>query len=295
MIDDWYKYLTQIESRTKATRSNYLYPVTDEATNTRLQLQDPNKETQEQALITTMLEEPWQVAIDFGCGTGAHFHLFDGQQHRKNLLIGIDPDCRRVEWARQLAEYRLHFVRSHILCGDIKILEKAPRTLKADVVLCSQVLGHVSEEQALRIIKGFHRILRKNDRCGLAIPIIGAAFKENPQTGAWSGKEDFTHLVAMDKSPGDQGFRRHITLEEFNQFADTPERGVLPVRSFLIPDFPNPTAIDMPFWLDTPPPTITEVIAPFFVVEKCAIYSIHRDPGSPVLPLGDLYIQLRRK
>ncbi len=242
-----------------------------------------------------MLEDPWQVAIDFGCGTGAHFFLFDGPKQRRNLLIGLDPDCKRAKWAEQVAEYRLQFLRSYVTCGGIEILENAPEQLKADVVLCSQVLGHVSEKQTLRIIKGFHRILDKNGRCGLAIPVIGSAFKENPQVGAWSGKEDFTHLVAMEKSPSDQGFRRYLTLEEFNQAAKTPEPGLLPVRSFFIPEFPNPLKIKLPLWLEAPPPTISKIIQPFFRVEKCAIYSIHKDPDSPVLPLGDLFIQLRRK
>jgi hypothetical protein len=186
-------------------------------------------------------------------------------------------------------------VRSHVLCGDVAFLEKVPRRLKVDVVLCSQVLGHVSEGQTRRIIKGFHRILAKNGRCGIAIPIIGAAFKENPQAGEWSGLEDYPHLVDMAKPPGDPGFRRHITLDEFNNTAEEPVSGLLPVRSFFVPEFPKLPAIELPFCMDTTPPTIEKVITPFFKVEKCAIYSIHKDPGSPLMPVGDMFIQLRKK
>ena len=295
LLEEWQEYLRRLESTIGWSQIAYTYPVTDEATNMRLQLQDPNKHTLEQSLISSMLQETWQVAIDFGCGTGAHFFLFDGREQRKNLLIGLDPDRERIEWARQVAEYRLQFVRGRVLCGGIGILEKAPGKLRADVILCSQVLGHVSEEQTQRIIKGFHRILAKNGRCGIAIPVIGAAFKENPQAGDWSGKEDFTHLVNMAQSPGDREFRRQITIEEFNKAAEKPESGFLPVRSFLVPDFPSPFKIELPFWLGAPPPTIARLIKPLFKVEKCAIYSIHKDLGSSILPIGDIFIQLRKK
>ncbi|MFX1476293.1 MAG: class I SAM-dependent methyltransferase [Promethearchaeota archaeon] len=295
MSEDWLEYLRKVASPTDRSRPAYVYPVTDEVTNTRLQQQDPNKHTLEQALFSAMLQDAWRVAIDFGCGTGAHFFLFDGHEHRKNLLIGIDPDCKRVEWARQVAEYRLQFVQSHILCGGIELLEHTPKRLKADVVLCSQVLGHVSENQTRRIIKGFHRILAKNGRCGIAIPIVGAQFKENPQAGDWSGKEDYPHLVHMSKSPSDHDFRCYITIDEFNKAAEQPEPGLLPVRSFIVPNFPNLATIKLPYLLDVPPPTIGQLISPFFRVEKCAIYSIHKDPGSPVFPVGDMFIQLRKK
>ncbi len=293
--EEWIKYLEQLEENRGWPMIGYIYPVTDEVTTTHLQQQDQNKQTMEQSLISELLQEAWRVAVDFGCGTGANFFLFDGHRQRKSLLVGLDPDCERLEWARQTADYQLMFVQSYTLCGGVEILENIPDKLKADVVLCSQVLGHVSEEQTQRIIKGFHRILTKKGRCGIAIPIIGEAFKENPQAEDWSGKEDFTHLVDMAKSPGDRGFRRQITLEEFNRAADKPETGLLPVRSFLVPEFPNPLEIKLPCELSAPPPTIAHLIKPLFDVEKSTIYSIHKDPGSPIFPIGDLFIQLGKK
>ncbi len=291
MSERWKEYLTRISGQDAIGPPDYMYPVTDEATDTRFKQQDPNKHTLEQTLIAKLLDQDWTVAIDFGCGTGAHFLLFDQHGRSDELLIGVDPDCSRAARAR---EVQLGRIESLVLCGGIEILENIPGELSADVILCSQVLGHVSETQARRIVQGFCQILRPGGHCGIAVPVIGKAFKEDPAARDWEAKGDFTHQVNMTLSPGDPSYREQTSLAEFNRYADHPVPGMLPVRSFLIPDFPDLSRLTLPHALDDLPPTIASLVDGLFIMEEAFIYSIHIDFPESAYPVGDAMIFLRK-
>ena len=97
-------------------------------------LQDPYKLEREQTLIAQFLDWDWKIGIDFGCGTGANFWLFDRPNQTKRLLIGIDPDNGRIKEARKTAKKRLQKIKSCIVCGDIELLENAPNGLVADAI-----------------------------------------------------------------------------------------------------------------------------------------------------------------
>lgn len=294
MSERWREYLTRISGQDAISPPDYLYPVTDEATNTRLKQQDPNKHTLEQTLIGKLLDQDWTVAIDFGCGTGAHFLLFDQHERSDRLLIGVDPDCSRAARARDVGEVQLGRIDSQVLCGGIEILEKVPSGLSVDVILCSQVLGHVSETQARRIIQGFSQILRPGGYCGITVPVIGEAFKEDPSARDWEAKGDFTHQVNMALSPGDPLYREQISLAEFNKYADNPVPGMLPMRSFFITDFPDLSRLTLPLTLDNLPLTIASLVDGLFIMEEAFIYSIHIDLPEIVYPLGDAMVFLRK-
>lgn len=294
MKSAWKKYLERAESSDDEMAHEYIYPVTDKATDTKLQKQDPGKSTREKSVVSLLLDRYWEVAIDFGCGNGAHFQLFDQQRKSDRLLIGIDPDCSRIRRAQAVAQ-KLMWVESRVVCGGIDILENAPRKLYADLILCTQVLGHVSEEQAKRIVRGFYGVSYPKRFCGIAIPVVGKRFKDDPTAGSWDGLSDFTHLVNVDLYPGDPGYRTAISLEEFNRFADEPEIGMLPVRSFLLPDFPDPNSLSLPYPLEKLPPTIKSIVDGYFAVDRIILYSIHRDREEMISPIGDIMIFLRRK
>ena len=294
MKSAWKKYLERAESSDDEMAHEYIYPVTDKATDTKLQKQDPGKSTREKSVVSLLLDRYWEVAIDFGCGNGAHFQLFDQQRKSDRLLIGIDPDCSRIRRAQAVAQ-KLMWVESRVVCGGIDILENAPRKLYADLILCTQVLGHVSEEQAERIVRGFYRVSYPKGFCGIAIPVIGKRFKDDPTAGSWDGLSDFTHLVNMDLYPGDPGYRTAISLEEFNRYADEPAIGMLPVRSFLLPDFPDPNSLSLPCPLEKLPPTIKSIVDGYFAVDRIILYSIHGDREEMISPIGDIMIFLRGK
>lgn len=290
MLQAWLEYLSKVREHSPT----YVYPVTDKTTDNHLLLQDPYKLDREQSLIAQFLDWDWKIGIDFGCGTGANFWLFDKPNHAKRLLIGIDPDYARTKMARVTAEKRLQHIESYIVCSGIKLLEDAPKGLIADAILSVQVLGHTSEAQTVRILQGFQGVLRTNCRCCIAVPVIGEMFKDNPAAGDWDGQSDFTHHVNMTKNPGDIDFRQSITLEEFNRSADKPIPGFLPVRSFFIPEFPDPTNLQLPYSLERVPPTIEKLIKHTFSVEQIVLYSIHKDRKEETFPVGDVMIFLRR-
>jgi len=292
--EKWKKYLDRVESSEDETYHKYNYPVTDNATNTKLQKQDPDKPTREKTIVSQILDRNWEVAIDFGCGTGAYFRLFDQQGRDNCLLIGIDPDCSRIRLA-QAAARKLIRIESRVVCGGIDIPENAPKQLFADLILCAQVLGHVSEERAERILHGFHRISYPNGYCAIAVPVIGERFKDDPTAGSWDGQCDFAHLVDMNRYPGDPDYRTAISLEDFNKYADKPVMGMLPVRSFLLPDFPDLHSLSLPYPLEKLPPTIASFVDDYFTLDRIMLYSIHRDREEAVFPVGDIMIFLRRK
>ncbi len=294
MSEAWMKFLLKVIAQKHVSGTEYKYPVSDETTDSRLFVQDPKKLDIEQLFFLQFLERNWTTAIDFGCGTGANFTLFDGKNRSDSLLIGIDPDCRRVETAQLQAIKQLQWIKSQIVCGGIEIIEEAAQMLRVDVILCSQVLGHVSTSQAQRIITGFNQILNSMGSCCLAFPVVGKGFVEDPTSGNWQGVDDFTHLVNMQFSPGDLQYRKHLTLEEFDHYADHPIQGMLPVRAFLLPDFPKPSTKNLPITLKTPPPTILSLIQNQFKIEKLLLYSIHKDHKDLTYPIGDLILVLRK-
>lgn len=292
--EGWKKYLDIAASSDEETPHEYIYPVTDESTTTKLRKQDPDKLTREISIVSQLLNRNWQIAIDFGCGTGAYFQLFDQQGKKNCLLIGIDPDCSRIRLA-QAAAQKLMRIKSRVVCGGIDILLNAPKQLLADLILCIQVLGHVSEEQAKLILRGFDSISYPNGYCAIAVPVIGEGFRNDPTAGSWDGHGDFIHLVNMNRRPGDSDFRTAISLDEFNRHADKPVMGMLPVRSFLLPDFPDPHGLSLPCPLERIPPTIASIIDNYFAVDRTILYSIHRDREETVFPIGDAMIFLRKK
>ena len=291
---NWEKYVVDIQSKEDVDEQTYTYPVTDYSTDSKIAKQDPVKDTIEQSLISNSLDWDWSVAIDFGCGTGAHFDRFDKVEHKDSLLIGIDPDCSRAKLARDIALQRLSHIKGQVVCSGIEMLEDTPSELRADVLLCSQVLGHVSINQMKRIIDVFHRILRPGGRCVILVPIIGESFKDDPESDNWDGTKDFTHLVDFSLSPSDDGFRIPVSFRDYNKEANKPTQNILPVRSFLVHDFPNPATTSTPYSMDNIPESISRVTEGLFTLDNAILYSIHRDTDDSTAPIGDLIIDFRK-
>ena len=291
----WNNYLDSLISREKYIKKRYKYPITDIITDQVLFVQDQKKFNREKSLISESINREWQIAIDFGCGTGANFNLFNIKKDNDQLLIGIEPDYSRATVARKTASKKLKNINSKIVCGGVEILENAPKDLSVDLITCVQVLGHVSEKLLDRIIQGFHKILVNGGKCAIAIPIIGKNFVKNHDASNWSGEDDFTHLVNMNSLPYKKGYRKQISFEIFNKIADHPIAGKLQVRSFLVQDFPDPKTIELPYITENIPQSFNRNIEEYFNVEKMIIYSIHRDTKDSNFPVGDAFIFLRKK
>ncbi|WP_084134764.1 class I SAM-dependent methyltransferase [Paenibacillus harenae] len=88
-----------------------------------------------------------QTVLDFGAGTGANCSMF----HPLNY-VGIDPDAKRIEFARRL--YPDHAFK--VLESETFPFEDA----SFDYILIIAVLHHVSSNEISRYIKEIQRILK---------------------------------------------------------------------------------------------------------------------------------------
>lgn len=293
---NWKDYLDQYSSESNEKIEHYVYPISDWNTDQTIFIQDPNKIELEQTMISKLLSDDWKIFLDYGCGPGAHFSLFEGKKEKEQLMIGIDSDCTRVELAKLTAEKILNWMQYHIICGNHELLMNAPSHLKVDRILCSQVLGHVSKQNLNQIIDGFHHILSEEGKCVILIPVIGEAFKSHTHHAKnWDGKSDYTHIVNVALSPPGNNFRQYIDPIKFDLVADTPEKNILPVRSFLLPDFPDPHSVQLPYSLKSVPTTFEKLIGGLFEVQEMYMYSIHRDTPESNYPVADILILLQKQ
>lgn len=288
MENEWKRYLNQFKSEYIVDK-NYNYPVDDLDTDFKVLKQDPDKINREDLLISNFLNRKWKTAIDFGCGLGGKFHVFDKKTYSENFFIGIEPDVSRFKIAQNKAK-KLRWIDVEIINAGIEIFESTPSNLKTDLIICIQVLGHVPKKECIKIIEGFKKILPTNGACAIAIPVIGEAFKGNIDAINWNNDSDFTHIVDYDLSPGQKGYRKHVAINEFDKIAEKTIPGKLPVRSFLLPDFPNPNSIELPYKIDKLPPTFEKIIKKDLIFDEIYLYSIHRDTANSDFPIGDLII-----
>jgi len=278
-----------------ANSDTYTYPVVESKTDNNVEKQDPGKLRREKALYRKWLEREWQIAIDFGCGIGANFDCFDQQQNESKFLVGLDPDPDRARLAKENAD-RLEYVGAVVACGDVSLFENSPDDLLADVILCSQVLGHVPRKELGRILRGLATKLRAGGSCAVSIPAIGASFTDDSTAGGWVSGGDFTHLVYCNRSPFDDDYRMRVSSEVFDQYAACSPEGVLPVRNFWMPSFPRVSQHGLPTSIVTVPPTLAEAIEPFFEISEAVLYAIHGNVARKTeeVGIGDALVILTR-
>lgn len=85
--------------------------------------------------------------LDFGCGIGTSSYLFDSDKY-----IGLDPDFRRISYARWLyPNYRFYRLEGKLLpIPDHHV----------DYIFIISVLHHIAEEELMEFLQEFHRILK---------------------------------------------------------------------------------------------------------------------------------------
>jgi len=104
----------------------------------------------EQAAIT-----PGMTVVDFGCGTGT-LALLVKQMHPDARVIGVDVDARILEIARRKLDDA--GVDVELRCGPIDGVGLAPGSV--DRVLTTLVLHHLTDDEKLRALAAFRRVLR---------------------------------------------------------------------------------------------------------------------------------------
>lgn len=105
----------------------------------------------------TLAEEPWGVALDFGCGTGLWRDFF-----RAGRYVGLDQNPEmiagaRQRWAGDDAEF--------VLCPDLADGARMPfEDGTFDVVCCIAVLQHNYDSDKQKVLDEIRRVLRPGGR-----------------------------------------------------------------------------------------------------------------------------------
>ncbi|MNO15056.1 putative S-adenosylmethionine-dependent methyltransferase [compost metagenome] len=88
-----------------------------------------------------------KAVLDFGCGTGANCSICDADHY-----YGIDPDAKRVQFAKQLHPNHTFMVfdEKHIPIPDQTV----------DFVFIIAVLHHISNEQITGYLNEFSRVMK---------------------------------------------------------------------------------------------------------------------------------------
>ncbi len=267
-----------------ASSGAYDYPLTEQLTEPSEHKQDPGKRERERAVIAEAIDHPWRTALDFGCGVGANFDLFASSQSRAPdaVLAALDPDPVRAAsaLARRPPPQRL---QTYVCSGGIELIEAAPAAITFDVILACQVLGHVPRGQARRIVSGLYNRLSPGGRLVVAVPVAFPAARSLSFARSWDGESDLFHAVRPDLSPTEDRFRTHLTPGDFDAAAAAPKTGVLPVRSFLVPQTPGAVLTPLPAALRDLEQPVLEGLRDGVKVDSI-LYSVHvAQDGRPAI------------
>lgn len=273
--------------------SAYLYPVTDEKTDENLESQDTGMRQREQALYTNFLDNRDGLLVDFGCGKGANFGCFDSLSNSNSLLLGLEPDPSRAHFASRQINL-LQNIEGLVVNSGISFLNKIGDVLKADSILCSQVLGHVPTTALGEILEVFANVIATDGQCLISVPVVGEAFARDPSSNGWERGSDYLHLVHFDRSPFEASYREKVSIPEFDQAAELPSERVLPVRGYWLDDFPADNKQALPIRIDVLPATFQSFVEMSFDVDSVFLYSIH-EIQSREAGVGDVLMVLKRK
>ena len=291
------QYLRQLKeqiellSDSKTSKGDYCYPVTDEKTAQKLEVQDSGMRQREQTIYRNLLRNRSGLLIDFGCGKGANLKCFDCPENTDAVLLGIELDPARYEAALSRLKL-LQYVEGLIVNSDVSFLSKIPPNIAIDSILCSQVLGHLSKTELERILTAFASSIKSGGQCLISVPIVGEAFSSDPSAHGWQPGSDYLHVVNFDLSPFDVNYRIQVDSTNFNKIASNPPKNVLPVRCFWIEDLPSEIKLDLPIELNNFPPTLRDLIESHFEVESIYLYSAHK-LKSGVIGIGDILVVLK--
>ncbi|WP_341805002.1 class I SAM-dependent methyltransferase [Paenibacillus turpanensis] len=130
------------------------------------------------------------VVLDFGSGTGANCSMFT-----PGLYIGVDPDEKRIDYARRLyPEHSFQVLQNNRLPIDDR---------KVDYILIVAVLHHISSEEISLYMDEFRRILKPSGTIIVMEPCLCSRTPICNRFMKWYDKgdyireeEDYIHLFA---------------------------------------------------------------------------------------------------
>jgi len=263
----------------------YRYP-TDEATTDAIETRlDPHKRLREVAMILAMMGFRWRTAMDFGCGTGRNLSLFyrarsGGQATR---LLAVDADVKRLAMAREATRNicRKSFLIEYV-AGGSEDLERITPEGSLDLILCCQVLTHMSTAAAASAVRSFGRLLRPQGALIVCVPFHNLGF---------SG--DYFHVVDLATTKSDTHVsRRKVGKREYDLLTASYAPNRLPVRGFgLNARLELSSDIALPHCAPAP-----RFFSQFDAFEPtgCFAYSVHKYRSGKAV-IGDLILKFVRR
>lgn len=131
---------------------------------------------------------PLQRILDVGAGLGIYARFREPGQH----WTAVEA------WAPYVKSYALHTLYDHVIVADIRYLDWQ-RVAPLDLVICGDVLEHMSKEDALDVV---HRALDHARVVLISLPVTYAAQGEllgNPFEV--HVKPDWSHPECMESFP----------------------------------------------------------------------------------------------
>lgn len=236
---------------------DYYYPASEAITDKFERSMDPYKLRREALAIELLLQFNWNSALDYGCGVGRYFHLFDRTASHERMdrsLLGIEPDQSRFEQALELSK-KLSDNGSlpiQVRNGATEALEEY-HGKKFDFILCSQILGHVTRKSCEEIIEVLSGALSDRGCLVFLVPFATTQQLERVKQKQSVAADDYYHLVNFERSPFDEDYRIPLTPQEFDRAVIDPRPSILPVRAFGVNDIPIKELSECPFPLGSIP------------------------------------------
>ena len=98
------------------------------------------------------------IVLDVGCGFGL-FSFFFTQCAQERTMIGVDIDANRIAMAKKVSD---KLSLSHQIEFHVSDVAEYPFKDPVNAIVVLDLLHHVPEETALRLLDTFHEILQDN-------------------------------------------------------------------------------------------------------------------------------------
>ena len=203
---------------------------------------DPYKLLRERNAISLFSSFEWKRALDFGCGVGRYFSVFEEitrQGKNDRHLTAIDDDIDRVELARANANAvmeRERKLKFDVVHGSENSPAVRLQREEYDLILCSQVLGHVPTQSCAHIAQILGNCLSPKGVAVFLVPFTSETRIREIYGARYQPGQEFFFEANLDQTGNIRSHRKPITAEMFDKQITNPEQGKLPVRSFSVSD-----------------------------------------------------------